>query len=73
MLSRATRYLHIVPLELWLACWALCSLQQLRRLSLVCKLFRSLVIPHLFESDPRGAPPLRGSLGPRFAWSAVCI
>jgi hypothetical protein len=29
----------------------LCSLQQLRRLSLVCKLFRSLVIPHLFEEQ----------------------
>ncbi|KAJ7360844.1 hypothetical protein DFH08DRAFT_1074001 [Mycena albidolilacea] len=51
MLSQATRYLHIVSPELWLACWALCSLQQLRRLSLVCKLFRSLVIPHLSEEQ----------------------
>ncbi|KAJ7875455.1 hypothetical protein B0H13DRAFT_2550110 [Mycena leptocephala] len=51
MLSQATRYLYIVPPELWLACWSLCSLQQLRRLSLVCKLFRSLVIPHLFEEQ----------------------
>ncbi|KAJ7820798.1 hypothetical protein B0H13DRAFT_2682236 [Mycena leptocephala] len=51
MLSQATRYLYIVPPELWLACWSLCSLQQLRRLSLVCKLFRSLVTPHLFEEQ----------------------
>ncbi|KAJ7812126.1 hypothetical protein B0H14DRAFT_3879783 [Mycena olivaceomarginata] len=51
MLSQATRYLYIVPPELWLACWSLCSLQQIRRLSLVCKLFRTLVIPHLFEEQ----------------------
>ncbi|KAF7365789.1 hypothetical protein MVEN_00452900 [Mycena venus] len=51
MLSKVTQYLHIMPLELWLACWSLCSLQQLRRISLVCKFFRSLVIPHLFEEQ----------------------
>ncbi|KAF8214875.1 hypothetical protein K438DRAFT_1802286 [Mycena galopus ATCC 62051] len=44
-----TNYLLIVPTEIWLACWTLCSLRQLRRLSLVCKLFRSLVLPHLFR------------------------
>ncbi|KAF7366148.1 hypothetical protein MVEN_00491700 [Mycena venus] len=42
-------YLTLVPLEIWLACWSLCSRQQLRRLSLVCRLFRSLVLPLLFD------------------------
>ncbi|KAJ7869129.1 hypothetical protein B0H14DRAFT_2727763 [Mycena olivaceomarginata] len=46
-----TNYLHILPPEIWVACWALCSLQQLRRISLVCSLFRSLVLPHLFREQ----------------------
>ncbi|KAJ7808990.1 hypothetical protein B0H14DRAFT_3760297 [Mycena olivaceomarginata] len=46
-----TDFLHIVPVEVWIACWALCSLQQLRRISLVCRLFRALVLPHLFREQ----------------------
>ncbi|KAJ6569141.1 hypothetical protein B0H19DRAFT_1256807 [Mycena capillaripes] len=48
---QTTNYLHILPVEIWVACWALCSLQQLRRISLVCSLFRSLVLPHLFREQ----------------------
>ncbi|KAJ6571075.1 hypothetical protein B0H19DRAFT_1372313 [Mycena capillaripes] len=42
-------YLHLLPVELWLACFTLCSLRQLRRISMVCRLFRSLVFPQLFR------------------------
>ncbi|KAF7375830.1 hypothetical protein MSAN_00472900 [Mycena sanguinolenta] len=42
-------YLHRVPAEIWTACWALCSLRQLRRISVVCHLFRSLSLPFLFR------------------------
>ncbi|KAJ7510837.1 hypothetical protein B0H11DRAFT_2215577 [Mycena galericulata] len=45
----ATHYLRILPAELWLACWALCSRRQLRRLGLVCKLFRAVCLPLLFQ------------------------
>ncbi|KAJ7466044.1 hypothetical protein FB451DRAFT_964209, partial [Mycena latifolia] len=45
----ATPYQHILPPEIWLACWTLCSTRQLRRLSLVCQLFRSLCLPLLFQ------------------------
>ncbi|KAJ7869186.1 hypothetical protein B0H14DRAFT_2728120 [Mycena olivaceomarginata] len=48
---QTTNYLHILPPEIWVACWALCSLQQLRRISLVCSLFRSVVLPHLFREQ----------------------
>jgi hypothetical protein len=44
-------YPHDVPVEVWLMCWSLCSLRQLRRISLVCKLFRSLVLPQLFREQ----------------------
>ncbi|KAJ6488856.1 hypothetical protein C8R45DRAFT_1097204 [Mycena sanguinolenta] len=42
-------YPHLVPVEIWIACWAFCSSRQLRRLSVVCRLFRSLSLPLLFE------------------------
>ncbi|KAJ6450199.1 hypothetical protein C8R45DRAFT_1043910 [Mycena sanguinolenta] len=45
----AIPYLHILPIELWLACWAQCSRGQLRRLTLVCKLFRGICLPLLFQ------------------------
>ncbi|KAF7374261.1 hypothetical protein MSAN_00309100 [Mycena sanguinolenta] len=45
----ATPYLHILATELWLACWTLCSRRQLRRLSLVCQLFRDICLPLLFQ------------------------
>ncbi|KAF7336108.1 hypothetical protein MVEN_02157800 [Mycena venus] len=51
LMEAPTNYLHILPAEVWLACWVLCSLRQLRRISLVCKLFRSLVLPELFREQ----------------------
>ncbi|KAJ7453424.1 hypothetical protein FB451DRAFT_668752 [Mycena latifolia] len=42
-------YLFILPAEIWLACWTLCSSWQLRRISLVCQLFRSLCFPLLLQ------------------------
>ncbi|KAJ7466080.1 hypothetical protein FB451DRAFT_1261744 [Mycena latifolia] len=42
-------YLHTLPAEIWLACWTLCSSRQLRRISLVCQLFRSLCFPLLLQ------------------------
>ncbi|KAF7374151.1 hypothetical protein MSAN_00296700 [Mycena sanguinolenta] len=44
-------YLHILATELWLACWTLCSRRQLRRLSLVCKRFRDICLPLLFQQQ----------------------
>ncbi|KAJ7821197.1 hypothetical protein B0H14DRAFT_2371457 [Mycena olivaceomarginata] len=40
-----------LPVEIWAACLGLCTLQQLRRVSLVCRLFRSLVLPRLFREQ----------------------
>ncbi|KAF8124499.1 hypothetical protein K438DRAFT_2154455 [Mycena galopus ATCC 62051] len=40
-----------LPVEIWAACLGLCTLQQLRRVSLVCRLFRSLVLPSLFQDQ----------------------
>ncbi|KAF8181180.1 hypothetical protein K438DRAFT_1768021 [Mycena galopus ATCC 62051] len=47
----ATPYPHIFATELWLACWALCSRRQLRRLIMVCRLFRDICLPLLFEEQ----------------------
>ncbi|KAF7336295.1 hypothetical protein MVEN_02177800 [Mycena venus] len=44
-------YLAMLPSEIWLASWTLCSARQLRRLSLVCHLFRSLCLPLLFQTQ----------------------
>ncbi|KAJ6537231.1 hypothetical protein DFH09DRAFT_1178295 [Mycena vulgaris] len=44
-------YQPILPPELWLACWTLCSTRQLRRVSRVCHLFRALCLPLLFENQ----------------------
>ncbi|KAJ7491708.1 hypothetical protein B0H11DRAFT_1718546, partial [Mycena galericulata] len=51
-------YLLVVPRELWLASWTLCSNRQLRRLSLVCQLFRSLCLPLLFRNQTIDAQKL---------------
>ncbi|KAJ6530793.1 hypothetical protein DFH09DRAFT_1183890 [Mycena vulgaris] len=56
-------YLHLLPVEVWLACWTLCSLQQLRRLSLVCRLFRSISLPLVFRSQSFDVEALRRGLG----------
>ncbi|KAJ7853447.1 hypothetical protein B0H13DRAFT_2082644 [Mycena leptocephala] len=42
-------YLHIFPVEIWLACWMFASARQRRRLSQVCRLFRSICFPSLIE------------------------
>ncbi|KAJ7096888.1 hypothetical protein C8R44DRAFT_989158 [Mycena epipterygia] len=44
-------YLHLVPIEVWLVCWTPCSRRQLRRLSLVCQLFRSICLPLLLREQ----------------------
>ncbi|KAK6987535.1 hypothetical protein R3P38DRAFT_2661653 [Favolaschia claudopus] len=45
------RSLDLVPIEIWALCWTLCSRRQIRRLSLVCKLFRSISLPFLFKDQ----------------------
>ncbi|KAJ7495319.1 hypothetical protein FB451DRAFT_364899 [Mycena latifolia] len=42
-------YVHLLPVELWQICLTLCSIRQLRRISLVCHLLRALCIPFLLE------------------------
>lgn len=44
-------YLHVIPVDIWILCWALCSRRQLHRLSLVCKLFHSICLPLLFRDQ----------------------
>ncbi|KAJ7484032.1 hypothetical protein B0H11DRAFT_2019994 [Mycena galericulata] len=44
-------YLAFLPVEVWRACWTLCSRRQLRRLSLVCHLFRCLCLPLLLQEQ----------------------
>ncbi|KAJ7628871.1 hypothetical protein FB45DRAFT_1059545 [Roridomyces roridus] len=43
------QHLPALPVELWLRCWQNISRRQLRRLSLVCRLFRLLCLPLLIE------------------------
>ncbi|KAJ7642176.1 hypothetical protein FB45DRAFT_901961 [Roridomyces roridus] len=50
------------PPEIWLACWVLVSRRQLRGLSLVCKLFRSLCLPVLFAHQSAGAPGMKSRI-----------
>ncbi|KAJ7128286.1 hypothetical protein C8R46DRAFT_1363614 [Mycena filopes] len=47
----STDYLLSLPVELWLACWTLCSRHQLRRISLTCRLFRALTFPLLLQDQ----------------------
>ncbi|KAF7368357.1 hypothetical protein MVEN_00157300 [Mycena venus] len=44
-------YQALLPVELWLACWTLCSHRQLRRVALVCHVFRSLALPLLYRQQ----------------------
>ncbi|KAK7017316.1 hypothetical protein R3P38DRAFT_1321496 [Favolaschia claudopus] len=39
----------LVPTEIWLLCWDLCSYSEISRLSLVCKRFRIISLPFLFK------------------------
>ncbi|KAJ7617883.1 hypothetical protein FB45DRAFT_1034117 [Roridomyces roridus] len=43
--------LDLFPTELWLECWLYAPKRRLRRLSLVCRLFRSLCLPLLIEGQ----------------------
>ncbi|KAK7056042.1 hypothetical protein R3P38DRAFT_1375174 [Favolaschia claudopus] len=45
------RSLDLVPTEIWILCWTLCSRRQIRRLSLVSKFFRSISLPFLFKDQ----------------------
>ncbi|KAJ7612619.1 hypothetical protein FB45DRAFT_1036840 [Roridomyces roridus] len=47
----ATVHISQLPPEVWLLCWSQCSRRLLRRLSVVCRLFRSLVLPLLWEAQ----------------------
>ncbi|KAJ7447573.1 hypothetical protein B0H11DRAFT_2082649 [Mycena galericulata] len=51
MATPASAYLYLLPAEVWLECWQMCSRRQLRRISLVCQLFRSLCLPLLLQSQ----------------------
>ncbi|KAJ7139245.1 hypothetical protein C8R44DRAFT_847342 [Mycena epipterygia] len=51
-----------LPDEIWLACWTLCSRQQLRRLSLACRFFRSLVLPLLLQHQTLDAAAIANRL-----------
>ncbi|KAJ7473634.1 hypothetical protein B0H11DRAFT_2036671 [Mycena galericulata] len=51
MASPASAYLYLLPAEVCLECWQMCSRRQLRRISLVCQLFRSLCLPLLLHSQ----------------------
>jgi hypothetical protein len=48
-MDQPTDYLGMVPVEVWAACWVLCTARQLRRISLVCHLFRSIFLPLLLQ------------------------
>ncbi|KAJ7466107.1 hypothetical protein FB451DRAFT_1093539 [Mycena latifolia] len=54
----------VLPPEIWLACWILCSTRQLRRLSSVCHLFRSLCLPLLFQDQLFDGIPLQNKVDP---------
>ncbi|KAJ6488859.1 hypothetical protein C8R45DRAFT_993045 [Mycena sanguinolenta] len=57
-------YVHLLPTEIWIACWAFCNSRQLRRLSLVCRLFRSLSLPLLFQHQTLDLAGLETGLAP---------
>ncbi|KAJ7887104.1 hypothetical protein B0H14DRAFT_2696551 [Mycena olivaceomarginata] len=48
-MDRPLAYLYVVPVEIWAACWVYCTARQLRRISLVCHLFRSISLPFLLQ------------------------
>lgn len=54
---------YLLPAEVWLACWMLCSVQQLGRISLVCRLFRSLTIPLLLQHQTFDVAALEAGIG----------
>ncbi|KAJ6563920.1 hypothetical protein B0H19DRAFT_1139995 [Mycena capillaripes] len=58
-------YPYLLPAELWLACWTLCSLRQLRRISLVCALFRSHTLPLLLQHQTLDLAKLEQTLNPK--------
>ncbi|KAJ7906557.1 hypothetical protein B0H13DRAFT_1619255 [Mycena leptocephala] len=65
--AHAVPDLHLLPMELWVACWTLCSPRQLRRLSLVCRLFRAICFPQLLQNQSLDAAALQLDFG-RYNW-----
>ncbi|KAJ6453380.1 hypothetical protein C8R45DRAFT_634088 [Mycena sanguinolenta] len=57
-------YQHLVPTEVWIACWAFCTSRQLRRISVVCRHFRSLTVPSLFQHQALDVKTLVEGLTP---------
>ncbi|KAJ7817412.1 hypothetical protein B0H13DRAFT_1662719, partial [Mycena leptocephala] len=55
-------YLRLLPVEVWLECWTLCSIRQIRRLSLVCHLFRSICLPLLLQDQTFDMEALRSGI-----------
>ncbi|KAJ6617179.1 hypothetical protein B0H10DRAFT_2434587 [Mycena sp. CBHHK59/15] len=49
-------YVDRVPTEIWLRCWTLCPTRHLRRLARVCRYFRTLCQPLLFQHQRVAAP-----------------
>ncbi|KAJ7829992.1 hypothetical protein B0H14DRAFT_2808313, partial [Mycena olivaceomarginata] len=50
-------YLQNIPAELWIACWTLCSKSDLRSISMVCKVFRSICLPLLLQNQSLDVRP----------------
>ncbi|KAJ6467712.1 hypothetical protein DFH09DRAFT_1482640 [Mycena vulgaris] len=63
-MHRPIDYQHLVPVEVWIACWAFCNTRQLRRISLVCRQFRSLSLPFLFQDQTLDVASLVYGLAP---------
>ncbi|KAK7042818.1 hypothetical protein R3P38DRAFT_3260751 [Favolaschia claudopus] len=45
-----------IATEIWLNCWSFCSTKDLRRLALVCRVFRDICHPLLFQHQRFDAP-----------------
>ncbi|KAK7036041.1 hypothetical protein R3P38DRAFT_2910324 [Favolaschia claudopus] len=56
-IPRPIPYLDILPAELWIACWNLCSNSEVRSISAVCKLFRSICLPLLLRDQVLDVSP----------------
>ncbi|KAK7050551.1 hypothetical protein R3P38DRAFT_2865799 [Favolaschia claudopus] len=49
-------YLRRIPTEIWHLCWNSCSFKELKRLSLVCRVFAAICHPLLFRDQRVSAP-----------------
>ncbi|KAJ7887110.1 hypothetical protein B0H14DRAFT_2696569 [Mycena olivaceomarginata] len=71
-MNQPPAYLDMVPVEIWTACWVLCTTRQLRRISLVCHLFRSISIPLLLQHQTFDIAVLVTGIGPNNWIDRVC-